>query len=289
MKMNVLVFGEVIWDVYPDNAVIGGAPFNFSAHVSLLGNEVHLITATGNDELGAAACEEMHKYGIRTDLVQKNGYPTGSCTVTLDRNGIPAYEVHRDVAYDHIRVHEEDVRAIRQLGADVFYFNTLIQREAVSRQSLITILNSCRFEHVFCDVNIREDCFTPDSLRLCMEKATIIKISDEEAHHLYDTGVLRRTGSEFVQDVATQFPNIKTVVYTMGKDGSAVYDAVGGKMHRSGCPEPVTVVSTVGAGDCYGATFLDAFVRNGDIDRAIAEATERSNIVVSSREAVPFL
>ena len=28
----VLVFGEIIWDVYPDKSCIGGAPLNFAAH-----------------------------------------------------------------------------------------------------------------------------------------------------------------------------------------------------------------------------------------------------------------
>ena len=35
--VKYLVFGEIIWDVYPDKRVIGGAPFNFSANVSLMG------------------------------------------------------------------------------------------------------------------------------------------------------------------------------------------------------------------------------------------------------------
>ena len=50
--MKALVYGETIWDVYPDGEVIGGAPFNFSAHLAHLGNEVRLITAVGNDSLG---------------------------------------------------------------------------------------------------------------------------------------------------------------------------------------------------------------------------------------------
>ena len=53
--MKALVFGEIIWDVYPDEQVIGGAPFNFSAHLSHLGNETYLISAVGEDELGEGA------------------------------------------------------------------------------------------------------------------------------------------------------------------------------------------------------------------------------------------
>ena len=53
--MKYIVYGEVIWDIYPDGEVIGGAPFNFSAHLAHLGDEVYLISAVGKDELGDRA------------------------------------------------------------------------------------------------------------------------------------------------------------------------------------------------------------------------------------------
>ena len=31
MSLKAIVYGELIWDVYPDKRVIGGAPFNFAA------------------------------------------------------------------------------------------------------------------------------------------------------------------------------------------------------------------------------------------------------------------
>ena len=30
--MKLLSFGEVLWDVYPEDRFIGGAPLNFAAH-----------------------------------------------------------------------------------------------------------------------------------------------------------------------------------------------------------------------------------------------------------------
>ena len=56
----------------------------------------------------------------------------------------------------------------------------------------------------------------------------------------------------------------------------------------SGTPEAVPVVSTVGAGDCFGATFLHYYLAGRDIPYSIQKATERCNIVVSHTEAVPF-
>lgn len=288
MKSKALVFGEIIWDVYPDKRVIGGAPLNFSAHMAHLGDETYLVSAVGEDKLGEAAYEELKKHGVKTQFVKKNGFPTGMCTVTLDENKVPSYYVHTGVAYDNIEINDEDIAEINSLGADVFYFNTLIQRSDVSKKSLVKILDSCSFEHIFCDVNIREGCFDAESLKLCMQRATIVKISDEEAHWLYDTAVLNNDGKDFMQSVASQHNNIKTVVYTKGAEGSAVLDAVSGKVYDSGKLPKVEVVSTVGAGDCFGATFLNCYLQARDIPTAIRTATERSNIVVASYEAIPF-
>ena len=47
------------------------------------------------------------------------------------------------------------------------------------------------------------------------------------------------------------------------------------------------VVSTVGAGDSFGAAFLVSYLRSGDIDAALQKAVEVSAFVVAHKEAVP--
>jgi fructokinase len=285
--MKALIFGEVIWDVYPDKSVIGGAPFNFAAHVSHLGMDSYLITGVGDDKLGEQAVLEMKKHGIKTDFVLTNTFDTGKCTVTLDENKVPSYFVHTNTAYDNIVVDDDVINKIKELDADVFYFNTLIQRNDVSRKSLEYILKNCNFNNIFCDINIRKDCFDYDSLKLCMEKSTIVKISDEEAHYLYDLGLIK--GDDVIKDVAAAFPNLKQIVYTRGGDGSCVYDRVSGNVTDSGTLPKTEVVSTVGAGDCYGATYIAYYLGKGaSVKDAIDAASKRSAIVVASLEAVPF-
>ena len=286
--MKAIIYGETIWDIYPEEQVIGGAPFNFSAHLAHLGDETYLISAVGQDELGDNAVAMAAHHGIKTDLIQKNTYKTGACLVTLDEKGIPSYNVLTDTAYDHIAADEALLHRIHALDADVFYFNTLIQRAGESKASLIRILSECDFREIFCDINLRKDCFDRESLSLCMEKATIVKISDEEGHFLYDLGLLTDTAPDLPHAVAARYPNIRLVVYTLGKDGSEVLDTESGKLFESGKPEDVKVVSTVGAGDCFGATFVSTYMAGKSIPDAIRAATERSNIVVSHREAVPF-
>ncbi len=69
--MKILSFGEIIWDVYPDKAVLGGAPLNFAAHATVWGSETHLLSAVGGDSLGRRAIGEIEKLTPKTIDVQK--------------------------------------------------------------------------------------------------------------------------------------------------------------------------------------------------------------------------
>lgn len=284
--MKYLVFGEIIWDVYPDKSVIGGAPFNFSANVALMGGDVYFVTGLGHDELGEKAEEYIADYGIRTDFLCRNDKPTGQCLVTLNEKGVPQYNVLTDVAYDNVTVDDAMLEAMRAQKPDVFYFNTLAQRCEVSRRAILTILDSMEFGCVFCDVNIRPGCWDRDSLNLCMQRSDIVKISDEEAHFLIECGLVSTDG-DFSEAVHKAYPNLKLLIYTMGSKGSAVYDFENGVTHESGEPGKVKVVSTVGAGDCYSASFVHSYLTGASIPEAIRTASRRSDIVVSHTEAIP--
>lgn len=283
--MKYIVYGEVIWDVYPDGEVIGGAPFNFSAHLAHLGDEVYLISAVGKDELGDRAFEEMKKHGTKTDFVKRNDFTTGKCEVTLDSNGVPSYNVLKNTSYDNIMLSEAEKES---LIGDVFYFNTLIQRNRTSKNTLLSILEKCSFPEIFCDINLRKDCFDKDSLKLCMEKSTIVKISDEEGHFLEEMELIPKNETPFAERVLNTFPNLKQVVYTLGKNGSEVFDRKTAALYQSGLPPKVEVVSTVGAGDCFGATYIHYIMQGASVEEAIKQATLRSNIVVAHKEAIPF-
>ena len=284
--VKYLVFGEIIWDVYPDKRVIGGAPFNFSANVSLMGGDVYFVTGLGQDELGKDAEEYIGNYGIKTDFLCRNDKPTGQCLVTLNEKGVPQYNVLTDVAYDNVTVSDEMLAAMKAAQPQVFYFNTLAQRCEVSAAAIRTILDSMKFECVFCDVNIRPGCWDRNSLNLCMERADIVKISDEEAHFLTECGLVD-AGLPFGEAVQKAYPNLKLLIFTMGSKGSAVYDFANGTVYESGEPGKVKVVSTVGAGDCYSASFVHSYLTGASIPEAIRIAAHRSDIVVSHTEAIP--
>ena len=115
---KILSFGEIIWDVFPDgDAVIGGAPLNFAAHAVKCGTKSSLLSAVGNDDLGAKALKELQRLGVNTDFVGKSDLATGRCIVTL-QNGSPSSEVCRPAAYDRISLTQKSIDSINTESFD---------------------------------------------------------------------------------------------------------------------------------------------------------------------------
>lgn len=282
--MRILAIGETIFDVFGSDAVIGGAPLNFCAHCVACGAEAALVTGVGNDDYGKKALEAMKGFGIETAFVCRNSLETGKCIVTVS-NGNPSYNVLRPAAYDSVCA---DIDAIREYDADVFVFGTLIQREETSRSAVRKILEECRFGEVFCDLNLRKGCYDRESCALCFEKATILKLSDEEEPLLEEFGFYRTERDErnLLKNIAEKFKNIRLILFTKGENGSLVYDAANCAFVDIPAVK-ANVVSTVGAGDSYSAAFLCEYLKNGDIAKAGEAGAKLSAFVVSKKEAIP--
>lgn len=287
---KILSIGEIIWDVYPDQKAIGGAPLNFAAHTVLCGAKSALISAVGNDLLGDEAIAFAAKMGIDCRYVQRNDRPTGQCIVTLDDNAVPHYDVLRDVAYDRILMEIQACAEIDRAGYDAFYFGTLIQRHGLSRQAVQRLLEQCRFSHVVCDVNLRPSCFDAESVGLCLQNATILKVSLEEERLLRDMAAYRPT-EDTLEGIACAicraYPQIRVVLITCGGDGSYAYDCGTGRSYRQRAVGE-GVVSTVGAGDSFTAAWLTSYLDGEPIEKCLQRAAEVSGFVVAHTEAIPL-
>ncbi|MBQ7324697.1 MAG: hypothetical protein IJW98_03040 [Clostridia bacterium] len=283
----VLVFGEIIWDVYPDKSCIGGAPLNFAAHFVREGGSAALLSAVGKDDLAAPALAFLTKNGVDTRFVSAVDYPTGRCDVTLSEAGIPSYFVVSDVAYDHIPVDETLPDVAEREGYHVLYFGTLAQR-GESRRALELLLQKGRFDHIYCDVNLRPGCYDAGSVANCLENATLLKISDEEEPLLRQVaGYLPADAS--LEDVPAalfaEYWQLEAVVLTRGDQGATLY--------RRGCTPlsvpaaPAKVVSTVGAGDSFSAAWLYHYLGEDDYLTCMEAAAKRAAYVIEHAEAVP--
>ncbi len=281
--MKILAIGEIIFDIFGNEAIIGGAPLNFCAHCVACGADAALVSGTGDDEYGKKALEAIKGFGVDVSFIGKNEFETGKCIVTVE-NGNPFYNVLRPAAYDAI---DADTAAIKEYGAEIFAFGTLIQREKVSRNAVKNILSECEFKEIFCDINLRKDCYERESCLLCLENATILKLSDEEEPLLAEFGFYESSENQekLLENIAESFKNLRLIILTKGENGSAVYDAVNGKMQYFEAVR-ADVVSTVGAGDSYSAAFLCEYLSSGDIEKAGRAGAERSALVVSQKGAI---
>lgn len=282
-KFSLLAIGEFLWDVYPDNVIPGGAPFNFAAHFSLLGGQSRLCTGIGRDELGKMAYACLKTHGVETDCVTQNNRPTGRCEVSLDGCGVPTYRLLDEVAYDYIDLPEEE-----KWYADVLYFGTLMQRSSHNRDTLLRLLENGRFREVFCDLNIRGQNGDKDAVETCLRNATLLKFSEEEEKILYDLLAITYADTDMLlQRLAATYPQLKVILRTRGAQGAQAYVTREGRLYDSGPAQVVSVVSTVGAGDSFGACFLERYLSGVEMAVCLRSANEWSGRVVQYREAIP--
>ncbi len=280
--MKILAFGEVLWDIYPHEKFIGGAPFNFGAHGAMQGAEVYIASSVGTDELGKEAVGLAEKFNINTDYICcDDTRQTGKCLVTLDENKIPSYNLLEDVAYDYIQMPDDG-------DFDVLYFGTLAMRGGHNVKVIKKLIESGRFKNIFVDINVRKPYCSRDSVMLALQSADYIKISDEELSFVADIclGEAVTDVYETVRRIGEKFKNLKLIILTMGEKGSYVFDCKN-QTEYSRKAKDAEVVSTVGAGDSFSASFLVQLLKGSDIGICLDVATVVSGFVVSRAEAVP--
>lgn len=281
--MKFLVFGEIIWDLYPDKKCIGGAPFNFAAYTAGAGVETHLLSAVGQDPLGDRALEYVREYGVRSDLILRSSRPTGSCQVTLNESGVPTYTLVENTAYDAILMGP----GATETDFDLLYFGTLAQRSRENDEGLRKLLAAGNCREVFCDLNLRTPFYNEESVWLCLSHATVVKISREELAETMRLGLgaLLWEPEAAVKALAAAYPNLKIIAITLDKDGAMAYDARTGEIFRHG-PERVKVASTVGAGDSFSAAFTVSLLRGETVEKALDAGVYLSSQVVAVPEAI---
>src|SRR5689334_5898023 len=98
---KIIGIGEVLWDLLPGGAQLGGAPANFTYHTCALGADGHVISRVGLDDLGREARARLAALHVAVDALQSDPQrPTGTVSITVSNDGQPQFEIHENVAWD---------------------------------------------------------------------------------------------------------------------------------------------------------------------------------------------
>lgn len=278
--------GEALWDVLPEGKKIGGAPANFAYHISQFGLDSCVVSAVGDDALGAEIVENFDKKDLK-HLIATVPYPTGTVQVEIDQAGIPQYEIKENVAWDNIpyTAHLENLAGRTRAVC----FGSLAQRNVVSRSTINRFLDAMPHDEdnlIVFDVNLRQGFYNKEILCNSMSRCNILKINDEEL-----VTVSRMFGYPGIdlQDkcwILLGKYNLKMLILTCGINGSYVFTP--GNVSFVETPK-VEVADTVGAGDSFTAAFIASILKGKTIPEAHKTAVEVSAFVCTQNGAMPKL
>ena len=275
----IVSIGEVVWDLFPDRRVLGGAPVNVAYHLQCLGQPLKVISRVGDDALGRETLARLTDIGLPVDGVQVDPkLETGRVNVTVGADDEPASDIVFPAAWDRI----DREMGLRSAGDDFcLVFGTLAQRDPCSRAAIRALWP--RAARRFYDVNLRPP-FTERHLVLdSLTAADVVKVNHDELSVLAGWLELDGAGPDLAAGLCARY-DLETVVVTEGRRGAWVLS--GGKVF-SDPGVPVVVADTVGAGDAFFAAVIDGVLRGVGWPENLATANRRGAYVASCQGATP--
>jgi fructokinase len=263
-RFTIVGIGEILFDIFGEERVAGGAPFNFAYYVKGLGMSGVIVSRVGRDELGARLRDEVvPSFGMTGEYLQvDDSHPTGTVKVELDRSGHAEYEIVEGVAWDYLEMTPEIKDLARR--TDAIAVGTLAQRTEKARETIDDFVEIARDHHalVLLDVNLREKFYTADLLRRCCLQADILKMNEAEliiARTLL--GAEGLSDEEFLLNLINTY-HMEIVCLTRGEEGCILHTG----HDRVVSPGfKVQVRDTVGAGTAFSAGLLVKFLEGAGL------------------------
>jgi fructokinase len=266
----------MLWDIFPDGAVPGGAPLNVALGLKKLGSEVFILSSCGKDKLGEKLLEYLHENGLSTKYVQQSNYPTGQVNVHLSEKKDASYEIIFPSAWDYIHKPE----TIPQF--DILIYGSLSCRNKTSFETLISLLDS-RAIKVF-DVNFRHPFVDQTIIEQLLIKSDLVKMNHEELFQISAWNGLGAEDLELAADLVFKKYSLKILCITRGSEG-AFLKTVDEEIYQRGFT--VDTIDTVGAGDAFLAGFIHNYSRNKPLKEALEFACLLGAWVASQKGANP--
>ena len=282
---RIVGIGELLWDLLPGGAQIGGAPANFAYHAGALGCAARTISRVGDDALGHTLLDQLRELGVNCECVQVDAtLPTGTVTVAIDVDGQPCFDIQRNVAWDVLQAEPAAMLAVS--SADAICFGTLAQRHPVARDAIRTLVRASPSQALrVLDVNLRQDYHSRQMIEESLALASVLKVNDIELPILATLFGLTGDANAQLDQLAERW-QLRAVALTRGDRGSVLRTA----HERSEHPGiRVRVMDTIGAGDAFTAAMTIGLLSGWALDDVNAHANEVAAFVASCAGGTPPL
>jgi fructokinase len=283
IRHPVLLFGEILIDRFPDQEVLGGAPFNVAMHLYVFGCMPVLVSRIGQDNAGSRLLQTLENAGLAIHGVQLDStHSTGMVEVHFTADG-HQFDILPDQAYDHIHPRLSRMTALA-VNPELVYFGTLAQR-ANSHRALRHMLRAVGGKRFF-DVNLRDPWVSAERLRWSLQHADIVKANDTELERIVELIDLEGTSPEEQAKALVQRYQLDGLLITRGEAGSWWIDNFGEQTVMA--TDPVAGIrDTVGAGDAFSAIFMLGLLHNWTIPITLQRAQHFAGAICQIRGAVP--
>ncbi|MEJ2155913.1 MAG: PfkB family carbohydrate kinase [Desulfobacteraceae bacterium] len=280
----IIVIGEILVDRFPDYERIGGAPFNFAFHLKNLGWPVRLITRIGDDEDGRKISRLLENNGFNLEDIQVDpALATGRVEVSLDSEGIPQFDICKNVAYDHLDL-SSGVNA-NAPDIDMIYFGSLIQRTTNGFEQMRRFLGKhAAASTCFCDINLRPPHIRAEAIESSLVHADLLKLNHEELAAVSRLFKGPHQENEIAEWLLQTY-RIDAIALTRGSEGSTYITIE--RTIDSAPTAAVEIMDTVGAGDAYASIIAAGTLSQLPMEQTLRIATDFSAQVCSLTGAIP--
>jgi fructokinase len=276
INKQVIIFGEVLFDCFPDgNVVLGGAPFNVAWHLQAFGISPLFISRIGNDSYGEMVREAMINWGMSLSGLQIDPvHKTGIVRIQFVNNE-PHYQIIENRAYDFI-----ESSHLPELTKDsILYHGTLALRNEKSAATLHKIKTNISAS-IFLDVNLRSPWWHLETLKSLLKEGSWLKLNEEEL------SLIVPHESDFQSRIEYLFScfSLKCITITQGKAGAISFQS-NGINHQISPSQTNQVIDTVGAGDAFSSVLLLGIVKGWELPKTLTRAQEFASAVVGIQGA----
>ena len=274
MKKNVVALGELLID-FTDNGVSsqgnpvmeanpGGAPCNVLAMLTKLGHSTAFIGKVGDDIFGKQLSDALMEVGVGTEgLVLDKKIHTTLAFVHTFPDGDRDFSFYRNPGAD-MMLNEDEIDEELIKNAGIFHFGSLSMTSEPVKSATVKALKVAKDSGVIIsfDPNLREPLWesldaAKKEIEYGMSMCDILKISDNEI--TWFTGI--EDFDEGVQKIWEEYPDIKMILVSMGRDGSNCYQKNGKVTVMPFIQE--NTIETTGAGDTFCAGVLHYVLEHG--------------------------